>query len=71
MMLNYDYVNTGGDLTNNTPFMENIPKTELSNKIIAKAQNGTTMVNFGNGSQPHVMIQLEFMDQSYHHRLQQ
>ncbi len=47
---------TGGDITNNRVIMQYIPKTELSNKIIATAQNGTPMVTFGDGSEPHVMI---------------
>jgi len=46
----------GGNITNNTALMQYMPKTELSNKIIATAQNGTTMVTFGDGSEPHVMI---------------
>ena len=48
--------NTGGDITNNTVLFQDIPKTELSDKIISAAKNGTVMVTFGNGSEPHVMI---------------
>ncbi len=48
--------NTGGNLTQNTAFTQDIPDTELNNEIFAAAQNGTPMVTLGNGSQPHVMI---------------
>jgi predicted deacylase len=48
--------NTGAYITNNTILMQNIPKTELSAKMILAAKNGTPMIIFGNGSQPHVMI---------------
>jgi len=48
--------NTGGNLTNNTAFVQYIPNTELNDEIVSAAKNGTTMVTFGNGSQPHVMI---------------
>jgi len=48
--------NTGSNITNNTILMQYIPKTELSAKMISAAKNGTPMIIFGNGSQPHVMI---------------
>jgi predicted deacylase len=48
--------NTGANIPNNTILMQNIPKTELSAKMILAAKNGTPMIIFGNGSQPHVMI---------------
>jgi hypothetical protein len=48
--------NTGSNITNNTILMQHIPKTELSAKMILAAKNGTPMIIFGNGSEPHVMI---------------
>jgi len=48
--------NTGGNVSQNRAFMQYIPNTELNNEIVAAAENGTPMVTFGNGSQPHVMI---------------
>lgn len=47
---------TGGNIANNTVIIQHIPKTELSSEILAAAKNGTPMVTFGDGSQPHVMI---------------
>jgi len=57
--LNIEVINTngtGGDVTQNDELMESIPKTNLTNQIILAAKNGTTMVTFGNGSHPRVMI---------------
>jgi predicted deacylase len=48
--------NTGANIINNTLLMQNIPKTELSIEMILAAKNGTPMIIFGDGSEPHVMI---------------
>lgn len=48
--------NTGADVTKNAVLMQNLPQTELTNKLISAAKNGTPMIIFGNGSQPHVMV---------------
>jgi hypothetical protein len=63
--------NTGGNLTNNTAFVQYIPNTELNDEIVSAAKNGTTMVTFGNGSQPHVMITAGVHGAELLHRLQQ
>ena len=48
--------NTGADVTKNVVLMQNLPQTELTNNLISAAKNGTPMIIFGNGSQPHVMV---------------
>lgn len=56
--LKIDVINreTGGDVTKNVELLQNIPQTNLTNRIIDEARNGTPLVTIGNGSDPQVMI---------------
>lgn len=56
--LKIDIINnrTGGDITENAVLMEHIPKTNVTNQVIAASKNGTPMITFGNGENPKVMI---------------
>jgi predicted deacylase len=47
---------TGGDVTNNYVFMQNIPRNQFIDEIISAARNGTPMITFGDGNGPKVMI---------------
>lgn len=47
---------TGGDVTKNPRIKNNMPKTRLTNQVVALAKKGTPMVTFGDGAGPRVMI---------------
>lgn len=47
---------TGGDIRKNKLVYKNLPKTTLTNQILAAAKKGTPMVTFGDGSGPRVMV---------------
>lgn len=47
---------TGGTVTKNYYIKKNLPKTQLTNQIVALAKKGTPMITIGNGSGPKVLI---------------
>jgi predicted deacylase len=47
---------TGGDVTKNSYIKKNIPKSQLTTKIVALSKKGTPMITIGNGSGPRIMI---------------
>ena len=47
---------SGGDLTKNSVIMNNIPNTNLTQKVLEECNKGTVMLSFGNGNGPSVMI---------------
>jgi predicted deacylase len=47
---------TGGTVTKNYYIKKNIPKSQLTNQIVALSKKGTPMITFGDGSGPKVMI---------------
>jgi uncharacterized protein len=50
------YSGTGGDLSKNKLVYKNIPKTTITNQVLATAKKGTPMVTFGTGNGPKVVI---------------
>lgn len=47
---------TGGDVTKNSLIKKNIPKSDISTKVIKAAKKGTPIVKFGNGKGKKTLI---------------
>lgn len=47
---------TGGDVTKNSLIKNNIPKSEITTKVLNTAKKGTPLVKFGNGKGPKTLI---------------
>ncbi|KZX14984.1 succinylglutamate desuccinylase / aspartoacylase family protein [Methanobrevibacter cuticularis] len=47
---------TGADVTKNSLIKKNIPKSNITNKVLKAAKTGTPIVKFGNGNGPRTLI---------------
>lgn len=47
---------SGGDVTKNSLIKKNIPKSDITNKVINAAKKGTPVVKFGNGNGPRTVV---------------